>query len=239
MILRAIVIDDEESGLDTLNILASRNPDTIRVVAETQEPELGIKLIEDYKPDVVFLDISMPTMSGFELLARLRFRNFKLIFTTAHKEHAIEAIKNKAFDYLLKPISSEDFKRCVEEIKTSLQHPPEIQRAETVALIEIQVKDGIQFIKQKDIIRLEASRSYTVFYLDNGIKHVASKSLGEFEAKLDQKRFYRCQKSHIVNLQKVQKFVNHDGFFALMNDGSMAHISKNSKDVFLERLKSV
>jgi two-component system, LytTR family, response regulator len=237
--LRAVIIDDEQSGIDTLKILASRNEELIKVVASTLEPEVGIKLIEDYRPDVVFLDVSMPNMNGFELLAKLNFRNFKLIFTTAHKEYAIEAIKNKAFDYLLKPISDEDFKACLHELLTEKPTASELPKSGVQQLIELQVKDGIIYLKQKDIIRLEASRSYTEFYLDNGAKHVASKSLVEYESKLDMEIFYRCHKSHIINLHKVQKFINHDGFFALMSDGSLPDISKTQKESFLARLKKI
>src|SRR5688500_11747136 len=120
--VRAVIIDDEESGIETLKILASRNAGLIKVIASTLNPEEGILLIEDYKPDIVFLDISMPAMSGFDLLARLKHRDFKLVFTTAHKEYAIEAIKNKAFDYLLKPISNDDYKKCLDEIYGELKN---------------------------------------------------------------------------------------------------------------------
>lgn len=237
--LRAIIIDDEESGIDTLKILVSRNSELMRVVAATQQPEEGIRLIDDYRPDVVFLDISMPTMNGFEVLNQADYKKFKLIFTTAHKEFAIEAIKSRAFDYLLKPIGSEDFKRCLEQLKKEIEQKTGVVKTESSALIEIQLKDGIQYLKQKEIIRLEASRSYTVFYMENGVRHVASRSLREFEEKLDPTWFFRCHKSHLVNLLKVQKFVNHNGFYALMSDGSLPDISKNCKDVFLERLKTI
>lgn len=237
--LRAIIIDDEESGIDTLKILVSRNSEIMRVVAATQQPEEGIRLIEDYRPDVVFLDISMPTMNGFDLLNNVSHKTFKLVFTTAHKEFAIEAIKNRAFDYLLKPIDSEEFKRFLEQLKNEIEQKPVSVKTESNVLMEIQLKDGIQYLKQKEIIRLEASRSYTVFYMENGVRHVASRSLREFEEKLDPNSFFRCHKSHLINLYKVQKFVNHNGFYALMSDGSLPDISKNCKDVFLERLKTI
>jgi two-component system LytT family response regulator len=237
--LRAIVIDDETDGIEMVKMLSLRNSELIRVVAGTSRPEEGIQLIEDYKPDVVFLDISMPTMSGFDLLPKLKFRGFKLIFTTAHKEYALEAIKNKAFDYLLKPIDTDDFKKCVEDLYQEKYGAVDITKSQSTALIEVQVKDGIIYIKQKDIIRLEASRSYTEFYMDNGQKYVASKSLREFELRLDPGVFYRCHKSHVINLHKVQKFINHEGFFALMSDGSMADVSRQNKDEFLELLKSI
>lgn len=236
--LRAIVIDDEEHGIDMVKMLALRNVGLIKIVGSAMEPQAGITLIDDYMPDVVFLDISMPRMSGFELLSRLRFRDFKLIFTTAHREYALEAIKNKAFDYLLKPIKSQDFKKCVEEIYAEKQKNTGSIKHTGTPPIELQVKDGIIYIKQKDIIRLEASRNYTEFHLEGGQKQVASRNMGEFEPKLDPAVFYRCHKSHIINLQKVQKFINHQGFFALMTDGSIPDISKNNKEEFLGLLKN-
>jgi two-component system LytT family response regulator len=238
--LRAIIIDDEEAGIQTLKIQASRYPELFRIIASSLSPEEGIRLIEDYKPDLVFLDISMPTMTGFELLSRLVFRDFKLVFTTAHREYAIEAIKNRAFDYLLKPIDDEELVNCLNELLKQTNRKTFVSVAvPDTQLMEVQVKDGIMYLKQKEIIRLEASGSYTIFYLDSGTRHVASKGLADFAPRLDPNLFYRCHKSHIINLHKVQKFVNNKGFFAQMNDGSLADISRSHKDLFLERLKSI
>jgi two-component system, LytTR family, response regulator len=235
--LRALIIDDEKAGIESLKVLASRNSEMIKIIGSTQKAQEGIELIEDYKPDVVFLDIHMPHLNGFELLAKLNFRNFKLIFTTAHKEYAIEAIRNSVFDYLLKPIDEELFKQTVTRMHTEWKRSTTMQKSEAHEFVEIQVKDGILYLRQKEIVRLEASRSYTEFYMDNGVKYIASKALKDFENKLDANLFYRCHKSHLVNLQKVKKFINSDGFFALMTDGSKPVVSKVVKDDFLKRLK--
>lgn len=237
--LRVIIIDDEEAGIVNLKILAQRNSHLIRVIGTALNGQEGLTLIEDYRPDVVFLDINMPNMNGFELLDKLNFRDFKIVFITAYREYAIRAIKNKAFDYLLKPIADEDFKRCLEELVKTKKDSATHAKVETQGVVEIQVKDGIIYIKQRDIIRLEASRSYTEIYLDSGIKHTASKTLKDFEHKLDKHLFFRCHKSHIINLYKVKKFVNNDGFYALMSDGCSPEISKAMKDIFLDRLKSI
>jgi two-component system, LytTR family, response regulator len=234
--LRAIVIDDEAAGIKTLRILSERNSGAIRLVAHSQVASEGIRLIEDYEPDVVFLDISMPELTGFELLSKLSFRGFKLVFTTAHKEYAIEAIREQAFDYLLKPISDIEFRQCIDKL---LKDASKNKTEETKTFVELQVKDGVLYLRQKDIVRLEAARNYTEFYMDNGTKYISSKNLKEFEIKMDMNVFYRCHKSHIINLQKVQKFVNHEGFYALMNDGSKPEVSRNLKDAFLSRLKNV
>lgn len=234
---RAIIIDDEPIGINTLKVLIEKNTPAIKIVATATIPEKGIDLIEDYEPDVVFLDITMPRLSGFDLLEKVRYKNFKLIITTADKEHAIRAIKHKALDYLLKPIHIEELKACVDNILESLGKKTE--RVKSNGIIELSVKNGIIFIKPQDIIRLEADRSYTVFYLNNNVKHIASKSMKEFEALLDPDIFYRCHPSHIVNLSQAVRIVSAEGLFIQMTDGSMPELLKRNKQVFLEKLKNI
>jgi len=234
--LRAIIIDDELIAIEALKVLLGRHKG-IKVVASATSPGKGIELIDDYRPDVVFLDISMPGMDAFDLLDNLNYKNFKLVFTTAHEEYAIKAIKSKAFDYLLKPIDNEELNACVDAIihscDESTTHP------KPNGIIELSVRDGIIFIKPRDIIRLEASGSYTAFHLVGGIKHLASKSLKEYEQQLDTRHFFRCHNSHIINLHKVVKLVSTDGLFVRMEDGSMPEVARKNKDAFLEHLKNM
>lgn len=234
---RALIIDDEQIGINALSLLIERYCPEIKVVSTATDPQKGIALIEDYMPEIVFLDISMPKMNAFELLDQLKFRTFKLVFTTAHQEYAIQAIKNKAYDYLLKPIDIEELKTCVKNIVEGIEKGNEKKLPNSN--IELHVKDGIIFIKQEDIIRLEADGSYAIFYLENNVRHVASKNLKECEALLDLNLFYRCHASHIINLKKVVKMVSTDGLFARMSDGSMPEISRRNKEAFLEKLKTI
>jgi len=236
--LRTIIIDDELIGVNALKVLIEKHIKEVKVIATATEPEKGIEYIEDYRPDIVFLDISMPGMNGFELLDHLKYKDFKLVFTTAHEEYALKAIKNRAFDYLLKPIDLEELKRTVNIIAQNSVNENNTHKA-SLNLIEIPVKDGIVFIKSHDIIRIEAAGSYTVFYLENNVKHTVSKNLKECEPLLDLSFFYRCHASHIINLKKVVKMVNSNGLYAQMCDGSMPDISKKSREAFLEKLKTI
>jgi two-component system LytT family response regulator len=236
---RAIIIDDELAGINSLRLLIEKNITGLKVVATASEPEKGILLINDYQPDVVFLDISMPGMNGFELLKKVDYKNFKIVFTTAHEEYAIPAIKSKAFDYLLKPIDIDELKDCVNLLLKELDGTTDPNKLNAPGLIELFVKSGIIFIKPNEIIRLEASGSYTIFYLTNNIKQLVSKSMKEYEILLDPHIFYRCHNSHIVNLTKVIKFTSNNGFYAEMIDGSVAEIARKNKDIFLERLKNI
>lgn len=235
--LRAIIIDDESIGINTLKLLIEKHTQGVKVVSIATDPEKGIELIEDYKPDVVFLDINMPRINGFELLDNLKFKNFKLIITTAYKDYAIRAIKNKALDYLLKPIHIEELKTCINNILESFGQKS--QPANSYGIIEISVKNGIIFVKPQEIIRLEADRSYTVFHLTNNVKHVASKSLKEYELQLDPELFYRCHPSHLIHLNKVVRMVSNEGLFMEMCDGSMPTLLKRNKQTFLEKLKKI
>lgn len=236
--LRAIIIDDEPMGINTLKVLIETHTQGLRVVTTASDPEKGMELIGNYKPEVVFLDISMPKLNGFELLQRLDHRDFKLVFTTAHQEYALRAIKTKPEDYLLKPIDIDELKTCVSNLLENADRPA-AHKQHSSAPIELHVKDGIHFIRPEDIIRLEASGSYTVFYLANNTKHVVSRNLKECELLLRPAYFYRCHASHIVNLHKVVKMVSTDGLFARMSDGSMPEISRKNKHAFLERLKGL
>lgn len=236
--LRAIIIDDEVIGINTLKLLIEENTPGIKIVATATEPEKGIELVSDYKPDIVFLDISMPTMNGFELLEKLGHRDFKLVFTTAHNDYAIKAIKKKACDYLLKPIDIEELQACVSGIISDLKLKPQAVKTRE-HIIELAVKNGVLFIKPKEIIRLEAAGSYTVFHLVNNVKEVVSKNLKDCEALLQPSYFYRCHPSHIVNMHKAVKLISNNGLFIQMSDGSMPDISKRNKDAFLDLLKNI
>lgn len=235
---RAVIIDDEPAGIKNLQELIMRHATSIKVVGVANKPPMGIELIEDYQPDLVFLDINMPGMNGFELLEKLHFRKFKLIFTTAHEEHALKAIKLKAYDYLLKPIATDDFKLLIQSLDAEV-HESETSKRERPEILELQVKDGIIFLRQKEIISVHASGNYSEFCLENGAKHLVSKSIKEYENQLDPILFFRCHHSHIINLSKVERFISHEGFFAKMTDGSQVDISRKNKDLFLERLKSL
>lgn len=235
--LRAIIIDDELIGINTLKVLIENHTQGLKVVATASDPKKGVALIDDYQPEVVFLDISMPQLNGFELLDKVSHKNFKLVFTTAHEGFALKALKKRAEDYLLKPIDVEELKTCVFNLTQNKSTPIAIQPP--FGLIELPVRDGIHFIRPQDIIRVEASGSYSVFYLVTNTRHVVSKNLKECEALLKPPFFYRCHASHIINLHKVVKMVSTDGLFAKMSDGSMPEISRKNKETFLERLKNL
>ncbi len=236
--ITAILVDDEQKSILNLEILLKENCPEVSIVGTASNAFEAVKIILAEKPTLAFLDIHMPGYSGMDVLEQIKdVTTTKVIFTTAHEDYAIQALRKGSFDYLLKPLDIDELKDCV---KRALEEVTKQNHDSTISKrIELSVKDGIIFIVPDDIIRIEASGSYTTFYLVEGIKHMASKSMKEYELFLDPVTFYRCHNSHIINLRKVKKFVSKDGLYAEMSDGSLPEISRRNKDEFLEKLKSL
>jgi two-component system LytT family response regulator len=228
--IKAVIIDDEAIGIEVLESYIKKYATDVRIAGSAVHALEGIVLIEKEKPDVVFLDISMPQMNGFELLEKLSYKDFKLVFTTAHAQHAIKAIRIRSFDYLLKPIDPVELVACLGRVRND-------EKTKEKGVIELPVKDGILFLRPEEIIRMEASGSYTFIYLENGTRHVISKNLKEMEQLLDPV-FFRCHNSHIINLSRIKKILSKDGLFVLMDDESMPELSKRNKDELISRIKN-
>lgn len=239
--LTAILVDDEEKSLKNLNILLTDHCREIEILKMASNALEAVKAILSEKPDLVFLDVQMPGYNGFDVLDQIKETSSTVIFTTAHKDYAINALRRGAFDYLLKPIDSDELKYCIQRALEKITKDKGIlsTSAPMPGIIELSVKDGIIFIKPEQIIRLEASGSYTQFFMENNIKHVVSKSMKEYEALLDPAIFFRCHNSHIINLKKVAKFTHSNGYFAELSNGSIVEIARRNKDLFLQKLKTI
>jgi two-component system LytT family response regulator len=235
--ITAILVDDEEKALKTLSLLIQEHCPDVKVVATASNALEAVKNILHEKPDAVFLDVQMPGYNGFDILDQIKDTNVTCIFTTAHKDYAINALRKGAFDYLLKPLDIEELVACVERVKHKLNK--NAPASNTPGIIELSVKDGIIFVKQEQVIRLEASGSYTTFHLENNVRHMVSKTMKEYEALLDSNMFFRCHNSHIINLKKVIKFSNNGGYFAELSNGASIEIARRNKDTFLDRLKKL
>lgn len=246
MKLRSIIIDDEQTGIEILNLMIAKYfNDQVKVVATSISAEVAIDLIEDYKPDIIFLDISMPQMNGFELLDRLKWRNFKLIFTTAYQEYALKALKANAVDYLLKPIDHRDLAFSIEKIKRDLEGErlPAIDYAKLSGLVQfaadklaIGSKEGYEYIDPENIVYLESRSNYTHVCLKDDRMIVTPKTLREFEILLCHNgRFMRVHHSFVVNLGHVLRFSKDKNDIVMINDQKIP-ISKSRKETFMKWL---
>ena len=243
----AIIIDDELKGRIALSQKLRDYCSDVRLVGEAENGEDGIKLIEKLKPDIVFLDIEMPRMNGFDMLLRLPQKNFDLIFTTAYDQYAIKAIKYAAFDYLLKPID-------IEELKMAISRSNNLQNGNTEKKLEvldqnlhgktnlnkiaIPSMDGLLFFNINDIVHLEASNNYTTIYFMNHPKLLTSKTLKDFEELLPPDIFFRTHHSYLVNLNYIKRYIKGDGGQIEMQNGTYIDVSRRKKEDFLEAMGS-
>ena len=247
--IKAIIIDDEKYCVEVLEELISEHCKLLSVVSSCSSGDEGIISIQQHQPDLIFLDIEMPRMSGFDMLEKLQPFHFDVIFTTAYDQYAIRAFKYTALDYLLKPIDTEDLKNAVDKylhprthhnyaaqlelLKESMKqlHQPHLQR------IAIPTIEGLILLPVSDILFCEANSSYTILHLHKSEKIVSAKTLKEYEEVLEPHGFFRVHHSHLVNLNHIQKYVRGDGGYVIMSDHSTITVSRNKKESFLIRLQ--
>lgn len=227
-------------------LIAHRFPE-IKVEALAKNADEGIRDILQHKPDVVFLDVNMPGKSGFDLLQELQPVPFETIFITAYDKYALRAFRYHAFDYLLKPIDTDELSNCIDRLKEKqLQNNftdrlaalmAQIQQPQKIPdRITINSLDGITVIPIADIIYLEAAGTYTLFYLNNNNKVVSSLNLKEYEDLLTDHHFFRIHNSFLINLAEVKKYIKTDGGSVLMSNGNAVSVSKRRKDEFIKLL---
>ncbi len=243
--MRAIIVDDEAAAINSLSWELRKYPDFISVIETFTSPKDAISGINYLKPDCVFLDIEMPEMSGFSLLDKLEYRNFAIVITTAYNQYAIQAIKESAVDYLLKPVDQDDIQGVIEKLKKlngqqSFQHQfkqtfEALSRASAPQLIQIPVSGKILFLRLADIVYCESDGNYSKVYLESGEQVLVSKKLKELEELLPARLFFRIHNSFIVHLLKVDEYIRNDGYLVLSNNSKIP-ISRNKKDAFLHRM---
>jgi two-component system, LytTR family, response regulator len=245
--LKALLIDDEERATDSLRLMIEKMVPAIQQVMVCNDPRNAAALISEFKPGLVFLDIQMPHLNGFQLLDQIPNKDFKLIFTTAYNEYAIQAIRFSAFDYLLKPVDVEELQAAVErfletqqdykeqfDLLKNIMHNMEAPSSDEFRLA-LPTKEGVHFLFPEDIIRCEAIGNYTRFHLKDKPACIISKTLGEYDALLSPHHFIRTHKSHLVN-RKYISFVDHDGF-AVLKDGTKVEVSRRRKEEVMAALK--
>jgi two-component system, LytTR family, response regulator len=245
--IKGIIIDDEINSVELLEHLINDNCPDINIIAAETSPKKGIELIEKYRPDVVFLDIEMPDMSGFELLELLNHLSFHVIFITAYDNYAIKAFKYNTIDYLLKPIIVSELITAVDKLVAkaknnngtdiSIQKLLEtIRTTQSQGKLAINAINEIVYVDVNHIIRLESDSNYTHIILVGGKKIVSSKTLKEFEMVLNPSNFFRTHKTFIINLDHVQKYVKTDGGYIVTKDDFQVPVSREKRTALLDVL---
>jgi two-component system, LytTR family, response regulator len=244
--IRSIIIDDEPHCVKALENDLKKFAGSVEVSAQCYSAKEGIMAIKKWQPDLVFLDVEMPWMNGFEMLEILGEVNFSIIFTTAHDEFAARAFRISAVDYLLKPIDTADLKEAISKVQQKMEHQQgnanienllrNIKQPATNQRIALPYKDGYEFVEAAHILYCQAEGAYTRVFLDNKKVVLVSRTLGDIEELLPAHLFQRIHHSTVVNLQYVTHFVRADGGYVKMQTGEQLVVSKSRKDAVMEKL---
>jgi len=239
-----MIIDDEPYCCDTLSILLERYCPQVEVTGRYHSAAEALESIRLSPPQLLFLDIEMPRMNGFELLEKVGPINFDLIFTTSYDQYAIRAIRHSALDYLLKPIDREELMQSVEKVGQRTPLPQQIdllfQKLQAPAhafnKIAIPTMEGLQMVPVCNIIHCASDSNYTILHLKGQQRVVASRTLKEIEEMLEDYSFLRVHHSSVVNLNEVEKYVRGEGGYLVMSDGSAVNVSRSRKEGLVRRL---
>ncbi len=247
--IRVVIIDDEPDAVKFIQGIISEYCPNLEVAGTANSARDGITVINQARPDLVFLDVQMPHGSGFDLLASFPEKTFDVIFITAYNHYAIQAIKFSAVDYILKPVNISEFIEAVSKVeqkRSSLEYRNlnfnsllENLKAPLPSKLAIPTSDGIEYLNTAEIIRIEADRSYSWFYLTEKRKYLVSRNLKEYQELLQDLNFFRPHNSHLINMIFVKKFIRQEGGYIEMTDGSNVPISRGKKDLFLLQMGKI
>ncbi|MDQ3109406.1 MAG: LytTR family DNA-binding domain-containing protein [Bacteroidota bacterium] len=257
MKLRALIVDDEAPARENLKLLLIEHCPEIEVIGLADSVQTAQKLIKEVVPQVVFLDICMPSETeGFDLLDSLPEKKFQVVFVTAFKDYALRAFHANAIHYILKPVDIDDLKAAVkklisnqeafrsnhENLDTYIKSLENLTKSMNPALpsqrITINHAKGFKIVDPSEIMYLEGEGNYTKINFSDGTQYVDTRSLGIYEDILDPKKFFRVHKSHIVNVLCVKEFLNDEGSFAIMKNGTRLAISRLRLAGFLELFRN-
>ena len=245
---KVLIIDDEKRIRDFVKRMIDSFNLNVEVYTDGENVETGIESIARIKPDIVFLDIQMPDGTGFDLLNRINDKKFELIFITAFQEYAIMAIKFSALDYILKPIDEEELKTALQHAIDTIDFKKEDTQFEALThnlqpnqkrKLVLKTQESVHVVDLSEIIRCEADKNYTFFYLNSGKKILVSRTLKDFETLLSNHGFFRVQQSHLINLDYIERYDKHEGGSVIMKDHSAVPLSPAKKDQFFNILENL
>ncbi len=246
--IRAIIIDDEEHCRERLTNLLSEFPSSeILLMGEFSNVEDGTKAIKKLKPDLVFLDVQIHELTGFDLLSSLDSIDFEVVFTTAYERFAVQAFKFSAFDYLLKPIDRDELAATISKLTDKLERTMNESKVSALlqnvkysngnsGRISVPTLNGLIMLETEKIIRCESDVNYTTIYPEGEKKITVAKTLKEFEELLENRGFYRLHNSHLVNLAYIKAYNKGKGGSVILKDNTEIEVSTRRKEELLMKL---
>lgn len=241
--IKTVLVDDEKHCLETLSWQLQRYSKEVEIIGLCASATEAIDTIGSHQVDLVFLDIEMPHMNGFEMLQSLQPINFEIIFTTAYDMFAVKAFKFSAVDYLLKPIDKDELLQALGKYKSrGAQIRPEqlnilLQslsgKSTGIQKVALPTMEGLEFVEAQDIIHCQSESNYTHIFMANGKKLLISKTLKEAEELLGDFNFLRVHHSHLINLNHVRKYIKGDGGYVIMSNDDSVNVSRSRKELLM------
>ncbi|MDF0714625.1 LytTR family DNA-binding domain-containing protein [Muricauda sp. 334s03] len=243
--LEAVIVDDEIKALQSLSWELTNLSDEVDIIASFTDAREALNYLEQNTPDCLFLDIEMPAMDGFQFIKNLKNKDFPVVITTAYNQYALQALKNEAIDYLLKPIDSDDLEETIVKIKKFNAKNLTVNRLEKILLnfnaesqskkITINTDGKLVFLNSDDILYAESDGNYSTIFLTDGQKILLTKKLKEVNTLLPENSFFRIHNSYIINLNKIKEFLKTDGYVVLESNHKIP-VSRQKKSDFLDML---
>jgi two-component system LytT family response regulator len=246
--IRAVLIDDEKHCIETLRYELGMHCPQVMVVGTASSGPEGLALIKEIQPDLIFLDIEMPGMSGFEMLRQLGQYDADVIFVTAYDQYALQAFRCAATDYLMKPVMSDQLVEAVNRVADRPADPVlskdrldalmyNLREGMKAPRVALSAGRAIDFVEVSKILYCKAESNYTDVMLTDGKRYTLSKTLSDVEEMLDHLDFFRVHQSYLINFGQMKSYIRDDGGMVVMQDNSRIPISKRRKEEFLKRLK--
>ena len=245
--IRAIIIDDEPNSVETLQWKIENFTPQLSVIETFSDPVKGLEYLRGNEVDLLFLDIEMPNLSGFDVLEAIDNIQFDVIFTTAYDQYGIQAVKFSALDYLLKPVRNKELIEAVErfvnkggESNPNMQIASLLQNLKSEAAtgkpdkITLATKESLELVAPAEILYCESDSNYTMVYLADGRKKLISRTLRDFEEMLTPFLFFRTHNSFLVNMNEVREYVKTDGGYIVLKNKQKIPVSKSKRERLME-----
>ncbi|WP_185215967.1 LytR/AlgR family response regulator transcription factor [Sphingobacterium mizutaii] len=240
--IKAVILDDEIRGSGLLQHKLQQFQELLSITAVFNDPQEALLQMPNMECDVLFLDVEMPFMNGFQFLEKLGQFEFEVIFVTAYNIYTLDALKANALDYLLKPVNNEELKKAMVKLELRISQREKLKKVDltenrpVMGRLALPTAEGIHLVKKDDVIRIEAMSNYSIFFLNNLSKIIVSRTLKEFEMLLENTQLFRVNRSVIVNLDYVVKYKKGEGGTLELVDGSEIEVSPNKKKQLMDRL---
>jgi two-component system, LytTR family, response regulator len=238
MEISAVIIEDEKTNAERLNMLIEAHCPELSVKVLSHSVTDSVRAIKQYRPSIVFMDTELPVGNGYEILERTKDQHYKMIFTTAQRHYLLKAREQETVDYLVKPIDIDELIAVVKKVRSEINSRVQgfgvsIVGKQLQNKISIATSDGFIVLDTSGIIRAEADSNYTHLFFDKRNKITTAKTLKEIEEVLDPEIFLRTHQTHIINLNRVERYVKGDGGYVILSDGTSIPISRARKATFL------